>query len=413
MQVIDTDQGLGSFSSQFKSGLDNLIHGTVKKISDRQEHLKIKKALMGMNYTPQEAELLAQMRGKDLMQGMRFLPPTGGGQAQQTQPQDPMARVQQVLMGQGRPTDANQSMMQPFQVPPEELQRQELNPYQSLQKALSGGIAPEYDQNDIQGSYNQQQQPAAPAPQAQAQQAGAPVSQRRWGETPQMQLAREKETGIQKRNEAIRDERAYLANKKQSEEISKAYQAAMNNNMRLGRLKTLNDKDKLINPATHSFLKATHLDYPWLMGTDTQEFEEVGNSFLRDARSIFGARITNFELGSFLRLLPTLQNTKEGRSVIIRNMKLYNEAAKSIFNARNDVIKENGGKIPLDMNERIDLKIGPKLENISHRFETGEDIESKKSFSKPPPASDYVNKRIKHEATGKYLRSNGIQWVPE
>ena len=170
MQVIDTDQGLGTFSSQFKPALDNLIHGTVQKISQRQEHLKMKKALMGMNYSPEEAELLAQMRGKDLMQGIKFFPPTGapsqgGGQAQQQQMQDPMARVQQVLAGQG---GVQQGGMQPFNVAPEELQRPELNPYQSLQQALSGGVAPEYNQGDIQGSYNPQAMQQVGQPTAQA-----------------------------------------------------------------------------------------------------------------------------------------------------------------------------------------------------------------------------------------------------
>ena len=199
-----------------------------------------------------------------------------------------------------------------------------------------------------------------------------PVGQRRWGETPQMQLAREKEEAVKQRHQEIRDERAYLANKKRSEDISLAYIATKNSDMRLGRMDTLNEHDKLPNPAMYSALKAMHLDYPWIVGKDAQEFEEICTSFLRDAKTIFGSRVTNFEMATFMHLLPTLQNTKEGRSAIIRNMKLYNEAAKAVWNFRNEVIKENGGKVPLDMNERIDLKLGPKLDEISHRFETGE-----------------------------------------
>src|SRR5690606_32286898 len=61
---------------------------------------------------------------------------------------------------------------------------------------------------------------------------------------------------------------------------------------------------------------------------ETQSFIKTLQDFTVAAKDSFGARVTNFELDQFMRRLPQLLNSPEGRDLIIQQMKLVNEADK-------------------------------------------------------------------------------------
>jgi hypothetical protein len=55
------------------------------------------------------------------------------------------------------------------------------------------------------------------------------------------------------------------------------------------------------------------LRIPFAANPDTQLFVKTIQDFTTKAKDTFGARVTNFELGQFLKRLPTLANTADGR----------------------------------------------------------------------------------------------------
>lgn len=72
---------------------------------------------------------------------------------------------------------------------------------------------------------------------------------------------------------------------------------------------------------------------PALANKETQLFAKTVNDFTRKAKESFGSRVTNFDLDRFLKRLPTLANTYEGRKLIVSQMKLLNDM---------DVLKTKG-----------------------------------------------------------------------
>ncbi len=58
---------------------------------------------------------------------------------------------------------------------------------------------------------------------------------------------------------------------------------------------------------------------------EEQLFVKTVNDFTVKAKDSFGARVTNFELDRFMQRLPTLANSKEGRQLILRQMKIINQ----------------------------------------------------------------------------------------
>jgi len=70
------------------------------------------------------------------------------------------------------------------------------------------------------------------------------------------------------------------------------------------------------------------LRIPALANAQTQLFVKTINDFTVKAKDSFGARVTNFELDRFMKRLPTLANTEDGRNLIINQMKTINNLNK-------------------------------------------------------------------------------------
>ena len=110
--------------------------------------------------------------------------------------------------------------------------------------------------------------------------------------------------------------------------------------MRYDQLDRLNDSGRLPQGMENLNINWTTGDirFPKLANPETQQFVKTVNDFTVAAKDTFGARVTNFELGAFMKRLPTLANTEEGRRVIIAQMKamkdldrLYNDSLKEVY----------------------------------------------------------------------------------
>ena len=208
---------------------------------------------------------------------------------------------------------------------------------------------------------------------------------------------------------------AFKETKPERTEIIKGEKGAKENIARLERMEELSRKGKLNSPLYLEFLRKSGFDIPALTSPDSQEFRKLETDFLRDARNIFGGRVTNYEMNTFLKAIPSLSQSPEGRERVIHNLKLFNQAALETLR---EILKENGGIPPFDLMEQISDKSAPKIDKIYQEFSRGISQErkelnqsSQKSFQELPNASDLKDKRIVDEDTGKVFKSNGSEWV--
>ena len=101
--------------------------------------------------------------------------------------------------------------------------------------------------------------------------------------------------------------------------------------IRYNRLSDLNRSGKLpegigrvvLNPETGEPYAVASL--VGAVNKETQDFVKTMNDFLVDAKDYFGARVTNFDVQAFKSRLPTLLNTKDGRRLIIEQMKMMED----------------------------------------------------------------------------------------
>jgi hypothetical protein len=404
------------------SALQGLAQRKIQLMNQQHERKQMMSAFSQANMAPDKAMALAQLFqsipenarpylmqqvGPSIASQLFAGPPQGQNAPGQGQT-DQMAIPQQ---GQGNQEFAspNQRPLPSAEEKPsfEQLMNQlssgykpTLNPYSAMQSLGQGGLRPELTPRPQQQMSQAQQQ---------VQQQPIQDQQKKSMYVPYKNITPQQELKHKEFNE-IRREKAFESTKNFREETQANENASRENGMRLDRMITLNKKDELQNPMLYTALKGMGMNVSALQNEDTQEFEKLTNDFLKNARAIFGSRVTNFEMSQFLKTVPTLMQTKGGRERVIRNLKLAGKAATLRGETMRNIIEQNNDTPPLDLAEKIEKRIGGKLDAISKQFASGEK-EGKADFEKLPDPILYKDKKIIDHATGKMLQSNGKEWT--
>lgn len=150
----------------------------------------------------------------------------------------------------------------------------------------------------------------------------------------------------------------------------------------LNQMERLIKSKKLTNPVVSKL--ADKFGVVGLLDPTSQQFNALSVGFLKDAKTIFGSRVTNFDLETYLDKIPRLAQTDAGKKALIDNFRTLGEASKIRNKAKNQIIKQNKGVPPLDLEEQVSEKVSPQLDKLAEKFN--------KSF--------YESSR---SASGKYL----------
>lgn len=149
--------------------------------------------------------------------------------------------------------------------------------------------------------------------------------------------------------------------------LAKENQARIDINS-INRLEELNKSGKLDTPGYIEFLKNSGLDIPALMNPESEEFQKIIYNFAKNAKQIFGARVSNFEFDQFLKSIPSLSQSPEGRKRVMANLKNLNRADIERGKALREIVKENNGVPPLDLELQIEDRLNKKLDGLAKLF---------------------------------------------
>lgn len=177
--------------------------------------------------------------------------------------------------------------------------------------------------------------------------------------------------------------------------------SADNNDRRLKRMETLVEKGNLTNPTFHSLLNTLEkgvfgfgINLHSLENPNSQEFNKISKEFLKDAKETFGNRLTNLDVETFLKMVPDLSQSDDGKKRIINNMKAYNQASRIRKQAMDDIIKENGGKRPLNLESLVEEKAGQQLDQLAQEFKEGYGAENKEVAANSAGVLDQIRKLL-------------------
>lgn len=359
---------------------------------------------------PSVAELLGTGLGTGLGQGLQMLAQQRLGEMAQRRQ---MARATQGLQALGIP----QQEASQLALLPEKLQSDVIKSYLGgaeavgLQQALGAlGVGP---------------QPQIPteriediAPERMAERPTFQEILREPRLSPKAQLDVAKLQQKQAFQQAKERREAFKETKAERKDIIDKAKADKENMMRIERMETLNETGRLTNPLLYSVLKKTGLDFPVLLTPESQEFKKLTIDFLKDAKKIFGARVTNFEAEKFLESIPSLSQTKEGRRRVIRNLKLLYQGSQAKEQALRQVLRENRGTPPLDLLEKVNQIAEPQIDALASEFKQGIEAQipdqgvviGAKFSQLPDIALVPVGTEITNRKTGETFRSDGSSW---
>lgn len=200
---------------------------------------------------------------------------------------------------------------------------------------------------------------------------------------------------------------AHKATADYREKVLNSHEGSKRTIMQLDRLEALNNEGKLTTPVIAKFSESLGIPLSVLANPESEEFQKVSQDLLSNIKEVYGNRILEVEVNNFLKTIPTLMNSQEGRARVIRDLKLLNKGAEIKYKAYRD-IRKKGGKIPLDIHEQVLDKADPELEKLADEFKSGMGL-----INELPNPAKSVGARYQDEKTGQILKSNGKEWVPE
>lgn len=133
-----------------------------------------------------------------------------------------------------------------------------------------------------------------------------------------------------------------------------------------------------INPSSGELL------VPALASPEAQRFVKTINDFTTKAKDSYGSRVTNFDLTQFMKRLPTLANSEEGRKQILDQMRLLNEINLAKYRSLINYVEEHGGVRNVDWDKaqrEADKRSKPIVDEYKKQF-TKIESASLKSYDK-------------------------------
>lgn len=418
MSIQTIQRSGGDFGSQLGAGLGNVLSAGLQglaesKLQQLQRQQEYKSNLAGLQALGvSNAEQLANLDQSSLQQLIKakLEEPSREAYAQSLQAILGGQEAQPQTVQQPQPQAAQPTQQASAQIAQPQNQQQQIQPQQQELPLTLESITPQQKQqldeylrspfakqsmkpDEILKVKNFLSAPTAPQAQpATAQQPAtqqAPVIKGGLNEKQATELAKlgfekQKMTAAEKRHEKQLENDLRKEALKETKEVRKELfakkKAAQETIEALDRLEEL-EKEGLPNEAVFALYKNAGFDLPSLLGEKGEEYNKVTANFVRNAKAIFGSRLTDADLNQFLKTVPSLSNSPEGRKRINANLKRVASLDKAAVDAYEDILKENKGIPPFDLELQLDKALDKKRESIAKQF--------KKDLAKEvPPAQN-------------------------
>ena len=220
------------------------------------------------------------------------------------------------------------------------------------------------------------------------------------------------------KGEGIEQKESYKSALKDYKEIKTGGKAAKEGDLRLDRMEALINKGNLSNALYSSGIKALGLkgygiDLSSLLTGDTQEFDKLSNEFVKDAKPLFGAKLTDLDLRSYMATIPSSTNSDAGKKAMIRNIRTMNAGKKIKDELADQIYKENGNRVPLNFESELQSRFEPYQDQLADIFKAGTAEAVNLSTQVGNRTKSLPNASIYPEGTEVTDRKNNIVYVKQ
>jgi len=162
-------------------------------------------------------------------------------------------------------------------------------------------------------------------------------------------------------------ETGYKHNQDYLNELTSKLKGSEEMDMRVNRLLEL---DNVPTPALNATMEFLGIPKA-LFSADAEEADKISNDMTKNVQEFYGSRVLQTEFHAFLRSIPTLNNSAEGRKRIAENLKRFTGLKRLEYNtARSLELDYESKKKPLPASFRRNVydQMKPAAEQIANEF---------------------------------------------
>lgn len=147
-------------------------------------------------------------------------------------------------------------------------------------------------------------------------------------------------------------------------EALQGYKAAKEAKGRLAEQVRLAKSGKLSTPLMVKALDTIGVPLSVLQNPDTEEYRKLEFDWLKDAKNYFPGQVRTFEAQSFLKSIPGLMISDKGKIAVAKYLDAQADAKILVYDTIKQIIKENGGKVPDNLDFETYDRIGDRLSDF-------------------------------------------------
>jgi len=140
---------------------------------------------------------------------------------------------------------------------------------------------------------------------------------------------------------------------------------------RLLQMQKLASDDELVGPTASVFLEQLGIPLGALENPSSELYQKLSQDLLKGLPETYGNRILKVEVDNFLKTIPTLLNSPDGRRMIASNMLKLGEMKEVYYNSMREKQREFLDKnrpIPRDFQQVIFDQVKPQIDRINNEF---------------------------------------------
>lgn len=179
-------------------------------------------------------------------------------------------------------------------------------------------------------------------------------------------IAAEQEKPTQFESEA--DKLAAQSSSKYRDKLAAEYEGAQASTNRLKKMTDQAKSGKLSTPLMVKTLDYLGIPLGVLHNPDTEQYKKLESDFVKDVTNLFPGTIKNFEIESFMKTIPSLMNSDEGKVLVADSLMLMDEAKIIKYDAMKEILKENNGVVPRNLDMAVNDRTRDQMQDIKEKF---------------------------------------------
>ena len=109
--------------------------------------------------------------------------------------------------------------------------------------------------------------------------------------------------------------------------------------------------------------KAADIFGEWVRDPKAVEFRARSKQFMEGIKELIGGRITEFEFKFFQDMFPNLSQSKAANEALLGMVEIRENANLEEAKIANQIVKENGGRVPPDLQARVSDKMDSYMDD--------------------------------------------------